>query len=113
VDRLPFIHVEHEGFHYFYKALNHRFLPPWHPTATRDCYLLYIDKRKKLVNFFGNMTSRVCLTTDTWTPGQNLSYMCLTAHFMMKIGPCIRESLTFVLLSVIVANLLVGLLKNA
>ena len=50
VDELPFIHVEHEGFRYFYKALNPRFLPPLHPIATGDCYLLYIDERKILLD---------------------------------------------------------------
>ena len=82
MDELPFIYVKRESFRYFGKALNPGFLPPSRPTVTRDCYLLYIDERNKLLDFFGTMTSRVCLTTDTWTSCQNLSYMCLTAHFI-------------------------------
>ena len=65
VDEFPFIHVEREGFHDCCKALNPRFVPPSRPAITRDCYLLYIDERKKLHEFFGYLTSRVCLTTDT------------------------------------------------
>ena len=62
VDEIPFSYVEREGFRYFCKVLNPKFLLPSRPTVTRDCYLLYIDERKKLLDFFGNMTSRVCLT---------------------------------------------------
>ncbi|KAL4579662.1 hypothetical protein LXL04_015818 [Taraxacum kok-saghyz] len=40
------------------------------------------DERKKLVSIFKKLPSRVCLTTDTWTLGQNLCYLCLTAHFI-------------------------------
>ena len=36
----------------------------------------------KLKKYFKKMSSRICLTTDTWTCIQNLSYMCLTAHFI-------------------------------
>ncbi|KAL4279114.1 hypothetical protein GQ457_03G011930 [Hibiscus cannabinus] len=34
------------------------------------------EKKKKSLN------SRISLTIDTWMSGQNLSYMCLTAHFI-------------------------------
>ncbi|KAL4284773.1 hypothetical protein GQ457_16G007020 [Hibiscus cannabinus] len=82
VDELPFVFVEREGFHEFCKALNPLFKLPSRVTATRDCYTLFIEQRNKLKISFKNLHSRVCLTTDTWTSGQNLSYMCLTAHFI-------------------------------
>ncbi|XP_021762459.1 zinc finger BED domain-containing protein RICESLEEPER 2-like [Chenopodium quinoa] len=44
--------------------------------------VFFFYQRKKLKNFFNNLSSRVCLTTDTWTSGQNLSYMCLIAYFI-------------------------------
>ncbi|KAK9681591.1 hypothetical protein RND81_10G013400 [Saponaria officinalis] len=81
-DELPFAHVEGEGFRDFCKAIQPEFIPPSRVTVTRDCYSLFIDERVNLKAFFGKLTSRVCLTTDTWTSGQNLSYMCLTAHFI-------------------------------
>ncbi|KAE8719029.1 hypothetical protein F3Y22_tig00109980pilonHSYRG00095 [Hibiscus syriacus] len=82
VDELPFSFVEREGFRMFCKVAIPDFIPPSRTTITRDCYALFIEKRKMLKNFFNNLSSRVCLTTDTWTSVQNLSYMCLTAHFI-------------------------------
>nr|KAJ0207004.1 hypothetical protein LSAT_V11C500266680 [Lactuca sativa] len=49
VDELPFSFVERE-----------------------DCYSTFIKERKRLLNIFADLSSRVCLTTDTWTSGQNL-----------------------------------------
>ncbi|KAL4309888.1 hypothetical protein GQ457_01G012950 [Hibiscus cannabinus] len=82
VDELPFSFVEREGFRMFCKVAIPDFNPPSRATITRDCYALFIEKRKTLKDFFKNLSSRVCLTTDTWTSAQNLSYMCLTAHFI-------------------------------
>ncbi|KAL4277822.1 hypothetical protein GQ457_03G012640 [Hibiscus cannabinus] len=82
VDELPFVFVEHEGFRYFCKQLCPKFVPPSRKTVTRDCYSIFIEERSKLKDIFSKLSSRVCLTTDTWTSGQNLGYMCLTAHFI-------------------------------
>lgn len=82
VDELPFMFVEHEGFRYFCKSMNPAFSIPSRSTVTRDCFKLFIDERKKLRDFFSSLSSRICLTTDCWSSGQNLSYMCLTAHFI-------------------------------
>lgn len=82
VDELPFAHVEGEGFRDFCKSLCPIFIPPSRSTVTRDCYSLFIDERVKLKDFFSKMSSRVSLTTDTWSSNQNLCYMCLTAHFI-------------------------------
>uniref|UniRef100_A0A803MR49 BED-type domain-containing protein n=1 Tax=Chenopodium quinoa TaxID=63459 RepID=A0A803MR49_CHEQI len=82
VDELPFAFVEREGFRQFCKVACLEFVTPSRATITKDCYGLFIEKRKELMNVFNNLSSRVCLTTDTWTSGQNLSYMCLTAHFI-------------------------------
>jgi len=81
VDELPFLHVEREGFRDFCKVMRPEFVVPSRATVTRDCCALFIEERKKLKNVFRALSSRLCLTTDTWTSGQNLSYMCLTAHF--------------------------------
>lgn len=82
IDELPFMFVEREGFRVFCKSLHPNFAPPSRHTIARDCYILFIDERRKLKGLFEKVPSRVCLTTDTWTSGQNLSYMCLTAHFI-------------------------------
>ena len=49
---------------------------------TGDCFALFIKERKRLRNAFRALFSFVCLTSDTWTSGQNLSDMCLTMHFI-------------------------------
>ncbi|XP_074279075.1 zinc finger BED domain-containing protein RICESLEEPER 2-like [Silene latifolia] len=82
IDELPFRTVEGEGFKGFCKDMNPQFVIPSRFTVARDCYQLYLEKRTQLQEFFGNMSSRVCLTTYCWTSGQNLGYMCLTAHFI-------------------------------
>ncbi|KAK8712884.1 hypothetical protein V6N13_148112 [Hibiscus sabdariffa] len=76
VDELPFVFVEHEGFRYFCKQLCPKFVPPSRKTVTRDCYSIFIEERSKLKDIFSKLSSRVCLTTDTWTSGQNLGGHC-------------------------------------
>ncbi|KAK8698644.1 hypothetical protein V6N13_114755 [Hibiscus sabdariffa] len=82
LDELPFSFVEREGFHMFCKIAIPDFILPSRTSNTRDCYALFIEKRRTLKNFFKNLSSRVYLTTYTWTYAQNLSYMCLTANFI-------------------------------
>lgn len=82
VDELPFAFVEHEGFIYFCKCLNPAFSIPSRKTIARDCYRFFIEEKRKLKTIFETLSSRISLTTDAWTSGQNLSYMCLTAHFI-------------------------------
>ena len=50
----------------------------------RDCLQLYMMEKEKLKYMFVSSSQRVCLTTDTWTSIQNLTYMSLTAHFIDK-----------------------------
>lgn len=102
VDELPFSFVEREGFREFMKVVNPHFLIPSRSTSTKDCYSYFIDERRKFLDMFKTLSSRVCLTTDTWTSGQNLCYMCLTAHFIdddwrlrkriIKISPIVGHS---------------------
>lgn len=82
VGELPFIYVKREGFRDFCKTMHPDFVVPSRYTIMRDCYALFIDERKKLKSFFQKLSSRICFTIDTWTSSQNLSYMCLTAHFI-------------------------------
>ncbi|KAL3536596.1 hypothetical protein ACH5RR_005057 [Cinchona calisaya] len=82
LDDLPFKFVDREGFKQFCQELQPRFRLPSRPTLTRDCYALFLAEKKNLKDFFKKLSSRVCLTTNTWTSIQNLNYMCLTAHFI-------------------------------
>ncbi|KAK8702150.1 hypothetical protein V6N13_020518 [Hibiscus sabdariffa] len=58
VDELPFSFVECEGFRHFCKIAVPSFVPPSCATITRDCYALFIEKRKKLKNYFSNLSYR-------------------------------------------------------
>uniref|UniRef100_A0A803MIX4 BED-type domain-containing protein n=1 Tax=Chenopodium quinoa TaxID=63459 RepID=A0A803MIX4_CHEQI len=58
VDELPFAFVEREDFRQFCKVAIPEFVPPSRATITRDCYGLFIEQRKKLKNFFNNLSSR-------------------------------------------------------
>ncbi|KAH7667126.1 Tam3-transposase (Ac family) protein [Dioscorea alata] len=82
VDELPFKHVEGIGFKEVMHAACPQFRMPSRWTVTRDCYELYLDERKKLKNLLRHNTSKICLTTDSWTSIQKINYMCLTAHFI-------------------------------
>ncbi|KAJ9548188.1 hypothetical protein OSB04_020731 [Centaurea solstitialis] len=41
-----------------------------------------MSERESLKKYFAKTKQRVSLTTDLWSSRQNLSYMCLTAHFI-------------------------------
>ncbi|XP_062099949.1 zinc finger BED domain-containing protein RICESLEEPER 2-like [Humulus lupulus] len=80
IDELSFRHIEGKGFrllvtHFF---PNFDFLSRY--TIARDIYQLFLEEKKKLRNEFVNR--RLSLHTDCWTSIQNISYMCLTAHWI-------------------------------
>ncbi|KAL1223809.1 putative AC transposase [Cardamine amara subsp. amara] len=82
MDELPFRFVEHRGFRRFMSIAQPRFDIPCRQTVARDCLQLYEDERSKLRIFFRNYKGSISLTTDCWTSIHNLSYMCLTAHYI-------------------------------
>ena len=82
MDELPFMFVQREGFKIFCNVMQPRFRLVSRTTVARDCLELYEKERKKLKSALATSTQRICLTTDCWTSLQNISYMCLTAHFI-------------------------------
>ncbi|GMI86360.1 DAYSLEEPER [Hibiscus trionum] len=82
VDELPFRIVEGDGFKSFLSIACPRFHLPSRFTVRRDCLDLFNSMKRLLKNSFDKGTSRVCLTTDTWTSLQRVSYMVLTAHWV-------------------------------
>lgn len=82
VMELPFRLVEHKAFIKFSSILQPRFNVTSHAILTHDILTLWDIEKIKLKNFLSQHCQRVCLTTDAWTSNQNLSYMCLTAHFI-------------------------------
>ena len=51
-------------------------------TIARDCKKIFVCEKESLKGQLRGLTSRIALTTDCWTSIQNLSYLCLTAHFI-------------------------------
>ena len=84
MDELPFRFVEREGFRAFCRVLQPLFKLITRNTLAKDCVDLYAIEKTKMRNLLKKSNQRVCLTTDSWTSLQNLSYMCLTAHFIDK-----------------------------
>jgi len=82
VDELPFKFVEGEGFRYFMSVVQPRFSIPSRISAARDCWDIFTDEKHKLKSIFRRGLQSVSLTTDCWTSVQNMSYLCLTAHFI-------------------------------
>ncbi|KAK8627627.1 hypothetical protein V6N13_135234 [Hibiscus sabdariffa] len=82
VDELPFRIVEGEGFKLFLSKACPRFHLPSRFTVRKDCLDLFNSMKNLMKNSFGQDTSRICLTTDTWTSLQRVSYMVLTAHWI-------------------------------
>uniref|UniRef100_A0A803N6R2 BED-type domain-containing protein n=1 Tax=Chenopodium quinoa TaxID=63459 RepID=A0A803N6R2_CHEQI len=99
IDEKPFRCCEHEGFRYFMSFAQPNFVFPSRFTVARDCYRIYVEEKKKLKSYFSKSSSRICLTTDTWTSCQNLSYMCLTAHFIDDNWILHKKILNFCLIS--------------
>ena len=56
---------------------------------------LYAIEKTKMRNLLKKSNQRVCLTTDSWTSLQNLSYMCLTAYFIDKNWQLRKRILNF------------------
>ena len=51
-------------------------------TIVKDCYSLFVAEKIKLFDIFASQCHLVSLTTDTWKSIPNVSYLCLTAHFI-------------------------------
>ncbi|KAK8690188.1 hypothetical protein V6N13_088889 [Hibiscus sabdariffa] len=82
VNELPFRIVGGEGFKLFLSKACPRFHLPSRFTVRKDCLDLFNSMKNLMKNSFGQDTSRICLTIDTWTSLQRVSYMVLTAHWI-------------------------------
>jgi len=80
IDEQPFKVVEGEGF----KKLMAKALPnfelPSRVTVARHCLKIYQEEKEKLKKLVKNQ--HICITSDTWTSLQNLTYMVVTAHWI-------------------------------
>ncbi|CAI9302125.1 unnamed protein product [Lactuca saligna] len=82
IDEQPFSYVERDGFRYFCSVVVPQFCISSRFTVARDISKVFLCETEQLRNTLKSLNSRIALTTDCWTFVQNLSYMCLTAHFI-------------------------------
>ena len=66
-DEHPFRVVEGCWFRRLLKKFEPRFQMPSRITVARDCFKIYNVERAKLKTSLKSLSSRVCLTTNTWT----------------------------------------------
>jgi hypothetical protein len=99
VSELPFRFVENEAFRNFLSVLQPRFYVPSRSTLARDILKLFAEEKGRLKRYMLKNCQRVCFTTDTWTSGQNLNYMSLTAHFIDNNWKLHKKILNFCLVS--------------
>ncbi|KAK5785786.1 hypothetical protein PVK06_040404 [Gossypium arboreum] len=82
MDELSFKIVEREGFKYFLSIAYPLFSLPSRWTIRSDCLDLFNSMKSVMKKCFEKDISRFCLTIDTWTSLQRISYMVLTAHLV-------------------------------
>nr|KYP73700.1 Putative AC9 transposase [Cajanus cajan] len=78
IDEFPFKFVKGEGFYFFISQLQPKFPISGRITIARECWNLYTNVEE----YVHSLKSGVSLTTDCCTSVQNLSYLCLTTHFI-------------------------------
>lgn len=81
-DEQAFNVVEGEGFKNLINELQPRFVVPSRMTVIRDIYTLFCNEKSKLMKDLTAAGQKVSLTTDCWTSRTQMSYMCLTAHYI-------------------------------
>jgi hypothetical protein len=81
-DELPFRHVEGMGFKEFLQEAQPRWKQPSRKVVARGVWEIYQIEKAKMMSVLSCNTSRISITTDTWTSIQNINYMVVTAHFI-------------------------------
>ncbi|KAF8404185.1 hypothetical protein HHK36_009066 [Tetracentron sinense] len=92
----PFNVVEHEYFQIFLGNLQPLFKLVSRNTIKSDVMKVYEEEREKLYSILDLLPSRISLTTDMWTSGQNDGYCCLTSHFINDDWQLQKKILSFV-----------------
>nr|KAJ0196442.1 hypothetical protein LSAT_V11C700369290 [Lactuca sativa] len=95
IDEQPFSYVEHDGFRYFCSVAFPQFCIPSRFTVARNISKVFLCETEQLRNTLKSLNSRNALTTDCWTSVQNLSYMCLIAHFIDDMCKLHKRILNF------------------
>ncbi|KAH0748649.1 hypothetical protein KY290_027881 [Solanum tuberosum] len=93
LDEQPFKVVEGEGFKRLMTLILPNYELPSRITVARQCLQIYQEEKNKLKRLIKDQ--RVCLTSDTWTSIQNLTYMVITAHWINEEWNLQKKILNF------------------
>ncbi|CAI0463680.1 unnamed protein product, partial [Linum tenue] len=67
LDELLFRFFEREGFRRFMATAQPLFVIPGRQTIRSDCYVIFLEKKEILIEFFNSKCKgRISITTDTW-----------------------------------------------
>ncbi|KAH9734400.1 BED-type domain-containing protein [Citrus sinensis] len=86
IGELPLSFVDNKGFRHFCSVAIPQFVMPSRRTIGRDVMELFLEEKAMLKSLICNNKQRVSLTTDLWTSVQNMSYMVITAHFIISFS---------------------------
>lgn len=79
----PLSIVDHVGFRRFAASLQPLFQVPCRNTIKKEIFKVYESERSLATKLFDNLQSRVAITSDMWTSGnQKKGYMAVTAHYI-------------------------------
>ena len=98
-DELSIRFVEGEGFKNFLNVFCPLFKLPSRWTVSRDIFNIFVKERIKLKSLLKTNSSKVCLTTDSWTSVQRINYMCITTHFINNEWKLNKKILAFMFVS--------------
>jgi len=79
---LAFKFVENEGFRKFMEDAQPKFKILYRVIIARYCMHVFNDEKDKLKHMLFANKQMTSLTTDTWTPIQNMNHMCVAAHYI-------------------------------
>jgi hypothetical protein len=95
IDEMPFSIVQRMGFRKLLSVLEPRFKLPSLYTVMKDCVKMFMNLKNTMKAEFLMSGQRVCLTNDTWTSIQNMTYMCITGHFIDQSWKYHKKILSF------------------
>lgn len=95
IDGLPFTSVEKPGLQNLLKVMQPQFEIPSAEDVERDCIQLFEEEKEKLKSILSSNLQMVSLTIDTWTSIEDMTYLCVTAHFIDEGWDLHKKILSF------------------
>ncbi|OMO92571.1 Transferase [Corchorus olitorius] len=90
--------VEHVGFKVFVKNLQPLFDVVPNNTVELSCMEIYGKEKQKVYDMLSKLQGRINLAVEMWCSPENMSYLCLTAHYIDDDWRLQKKILNFVTL---------------